>query len=333
MEEGDDFRRWDELIPDALALIFKNLSLLEVLTVVPRVCKSWGRAIMGPYCWQEIDIDEWSRTSKPEIVDRMLQLLITRSCGSLRKLAVFGLANEQSIMFIANNAQSLRTLRVPRCELNDSITGNSISMLLNLTFLDLSYCVNIGAETLKAIGQSCKFLASLRRIMHPLEVIEKLSQDDEALAIASTMPRLKHLEIAYLLVETSSIVEIIKNCKNLELLDVRGCWNVDLDDKFVKGYPKLRVVGPVVVDCYDVMNVWDNGSEYSGSSGYLAWDFVAGDVIIDDDDDVDEEEILDDDDFWGDEYENPIDDEVEVEMWFYDAANAVDAGYDWPQSP
>ncbi|KAI3451169.1 hypothetical protein Pfo_007834 [Paulownia fortunei] len=320
MEEGGDFRKWDELIPDALGLIFKNLSLLEVLTVVPRVCKSWGRAVMGPYCWQEIDIEEWSRNCKPEVVDRMIQLLITRSCGSLRKLAVSGLASDQSIWFIANHAQSLRTLRLPRSEINDSILGKAAGMLSTLTFIDLSYCINIGAQALEEIGKHCKSLTSLRRIMHPLEVIDKLSQDDEALAIAATMPRLKHLEIAYLLVDTSSIIEILKNCKQLELLDVRGCWNVNLDEKFVKRFPKLKVVGPLVVDCYD-MNGLDNCSDYSGSSGYLAWDFVAGDM-----DDDDYPEMLDN--FWEDDH--PIDD---VEMWFYDDVNAVDAGYDWPQSP
>ncbi|KAL0378933.1 UNVERIFIED_CONTAM: hypothetical protein Sradi_3198800 [Sesamum radiatum] len=68
------------------------------------------------------------------------------------------------------------------------------------------------------------------------------------------------------------------------------------------------------------MNGWDNCSDYSGSSGYLAWDFVAGDM------DDDDPEMLDD--FWEDEH--PIED---VEMWFYDDVNVVDAGYDWPQSP
>lgn len=102
MDEGVDFQRWDELIPDALGLIFKNLSLFEVLTVVPRVCKSWGRAVRGPYCWQEIDIEEWSRNSKPEIVDRMVRLLIARSGGSLKKLCVSGLSSDQTILFIAN---------------------------------------------------------------------------------------------------------------------------------------------------------------------------------------------------------------------------------------
>ncbi|PIN10234.1 hypothetical protein CDL12_17175 [Handroanthus impetiginosus] len=274
---------------------------------------------MGPYCWQEIDIEEWSRNCKPEFVDRMLQLLITRSCGSLRKLSVSGLASDQSIFFIANHAQSLRTLRLPRSDINDSIMGKVAGMLSTITFLDLSYCINIGAQSLEAIGKHCKSLTSLRRVMHPLEVIDKLTQDDEALAIAATMPRLKHLEIAYLLVDTSSIIEILENCKQLELLDVRGCWNVNLDDKFVKRFPKLKVVGPLVIDCYD-MNGWDNCSDYSGSSGYLAWDFVAGDM------EDDYLEMLDD--FW--EGKNEIGD---VEMWFYDDVNVIDAGYDWPQSP
>ncbi|KAL6583093.1 hypothetical protein OROMI_005171 [Orobanche minor] len=332
MEEGyGDFRKWDELIPDALGLIFKNLSLLEVLTVVPRVCKSWWKAVMGPYCWQEIDIEEWSRNCKPETLDRMLRMLVTRSCGSLRKLIVSRLTGDQSFLFIANHAQSLRTLRLPRSEINDSIMGKAALMLSALTFLDLSYCVWIGARGLEIVGQNCKSLTSLRRIMHPLEVIGKLSQDDEALAIASTMPRLKHLEIAYLLVDTCSVVQILKSCKHLEFLDVRGCWNVNLDDKFVKGFPRLRVVGPLVVDCYD-MNGWDNCSDFSGSSGYLAWDFVAGDMDDFDDDDVGDgggggyDEMMDD--FWEDGHS--IED---VEMWFYDDVNAVDAGYDWPQSP
>lgn len=101
MEEGSDSRRWDELIPDALGLIFSNLSLQEILTVIPRVCKSWGRVVMGPYCWQEIDIEEWSLRCQPDHLDRMLQMLITRSCGSLRKLCVSCLHSDMIFTFIA----------------------------------------------------------------------------------------------------------------------------------------------------------------------------------------------------------------------------------------
>ncbi|KAJ1431895.1 Leucine-rich repeat domain superfamily [Sesbania bispinosa] len=84
-------------------VIFNNLSLQERLTVIPRVCKSWAKAVNGPYCWQEIDIEEWSSRSEPRHLDRMLEMLITRSSGSLRKLCVSGLQTERIFTFIAEN--------------------------------------------------------------------------------------------------------------------------------------------------------------------------------------------------------------------------------------
>lgn len=100
-ENGSEHSCWDELIPDALGLIFKNLSLQEKLSVVPRVCKSWKLAVSGPYCWQEIDIDEWSKKRPPQHIDRMLRMLITRTSGSLRKLSVSHIPNDSTLQFLA----------------------------------------------------------------------------------------------------------------------------------------------------------------------------------------------------------------------------------------
>ncbi|XP_007047900.2 PREDICTED: F-box protein FBW2 [Theobroma cacao] len=319
MEEDGEIRHWDELIPDALGLIFKNLSLQEILTVIPRVCKSWRRAVTGPYCWQDIDIEQWSQHCLPETLDRMLQMLINRSSGSLRKLCVTGLPNDRSFSFIADNAKSLQTLRLPRSEISDAVVEQVAGKLSSVTFLDVSYCRNIGAPALEAIGKHCKSLMGLRRTMHPLEVIDKQSQDDEALAIATTMPKLKQLEMAYLLISTQGVLKILENCPKLELLDVRGCWNVKLDDNFVKKFSRLKVVGPLVVD-YFGMKGWDDCSNYSGSSGYLAWDFIAGDVGVDYD------EISDGD--WEDDQSME-----DVEMRFYDGFDLDNAAFDWPLSP
>lgn len=321
MEKEGEFRHWDELIPDALALIFKNLSLQEILTVVPRVCKSWGRAVAGPYCWQEIDIEEWSQHCQPENLDRMLQMLITRSCGSLRKLCVSSVLSEPSFSFIADHAKSLHTLRLPRSDISNSVVEQVAGRLSTITFLDVSYCKNIGALALEAIGKHCKLLNGLRRTMHPLDVIAKLTQDDEALAIAETMPKLKHLEMAYLLISTDAVLKILANCPDLELLDVRGCWNVKLEDK---KFPRLKIIGPLVTDCYGT-NGWDVCSNYSGSSGYLAWDFVAGEM---DDFNYDYDDGSSDA-LWEDD-QISIED---VEMRFYDGFDVDNAGFDWPQSP
>ncbi|EOY15960.1 hypothetical protein QUC31_000810 [Theobroma cacao] len=321
MEEQSDFRRWDELIPDALGLIFRNLSLQEVLTVIPSVCKSWRKAVTGPYCWQEIDIEEWSNRCQPDHLDRMLRMLITRSSGSLRKLCVSGLQNDAVFSFITENASSLRALRLPRGEMSDSIVEQTAGRLSTITFLDLSYCGKIGARALEAIGKHCKLLVSLCRNMHPIDTAGKLSQDDEANAIAATMPRLKRLEMAYHRISTGSVLKILSSCPQLDFLDLRGCWDVKLDAQFLKEkFPKLKILGPLVMDYYE-MDEWDDCSDYSDSSEYLAWEFLAGEMG-----DYDDYDIYDG--MWHGEGRLE-----ELELRFYEGIGEDAGMFGWPPSP
>lgn len=303
-----EYRPWDELMPDTLGLIFKNLPLLDILITVPRVCKSWSNAVKGPYCWQEIDIQEWSRNCQPGLVNKMVDVLVASSCGSLRKLSVYGLSSNSSLHFIADNANFLQKLQLPRSEISDQVFEQvaASGRLSTITVLDLSYCTRIGAPALKAIGKHCKHLTVLLRNMNPWDIVDKYSQDDEALAIASTMAKLKHLELSYLVISTESVIEIISNCPKLELLDVKGCWQVKLEKEFLEGFRRLKVVGPLIDDdddCYG-HSVWDEYSDYSGSSSYLAWDFV-----------LDEMEDYDLDDDMLSDY---VWDEAGMEHMFYD---------------
>ncbi|KAI3906698.1 hypothetical protein MKW92_011496 [Papaver armeniacum] len=304
--EGGEFRSWDELLPDALGLIFKKLSLQDILTVIPRVCKSWGNVVAGPYCWQEINIEDWSRLQSQDKINRMVEMLVTRSCGSVRKLGVTGLSSERMLSFIANHARNLQTLRLPSSQLSSPLVEQVAAKLTSITFLDLSHCEKISGPALEVIGKNCKLLSGLRRVMRPLEVVDKDSQDDEAHAIATTMPKMKYLEMAYLVLSTGAVLEIISNCKDLEYIDLRGCWDVKLDEKVLKErHPKLEVVGPVVDEgsCWDM----DDCSYYSDSSDYLAWDFVAGGIA--DYDDLSS-------DGWDDEQRLE-----ELEMRFYEGVN------------
>lgn len=296
---------WEDLLPDALGLIFKNLSLQERLTVIPLVCKSWNKAVTGPYCWQEIDIEEWSNRSDPANVDRMLQMLIVRSSGSLRKLCVSGLLSEPSFYFIADHAHSIQTLRLPRSDLNDTVMEKIAGKFCNISCLDLSYCSNIGARALEAVGKNCKSLTRFSRNMHPLDVEGKLPQKDEAHAIATTMPKLKHLEMAYHLIDTIGFLEIISSCLELEFLDLRGCWEVKFDEKSLEEeFPKLNVLGPHIVDHYE-RHAWEDCSDYSDS----LYDYESSDGVWDDED--------------------------RLELRFYGGFDGYDDGWDygWPPSP
>ncbi|TYI75934.1 hypothetical protein E1A91_D06G041300v1 [Gossypium mustelinum] len=244
-EEQSEFRHWDQLPPDVLGLIFANLSLQELLTVIPCVCKSWSEAVTGPYCWQDIDLDEWSCRCQPHQLDRMLRMLVTRSSGSLCNLQVSGLLNDSIFSFITENAGSLRVLRVPHSKINDSIVEQTAPRLSTVTFLDLSYCPKIGAQAIEAIGNHCKLLVTLCRNMYFPDSAGKDEPEDEANAIAATMPRLKHLELGFHNISTECVLNIISSCPQLEHLDINGCLTVNRDLKFFKEkYPKLKIVGP-----------------------------------------------------------------------------------------
>ncbi|CAI8597534.1 unnamed protein product [Vicia faba] len=315
MGEACEFRSWDELIPDALGVIFTNLSLQERVTVIPRVCKSWGKAVSGPYCWQEIDIEEWSNHCQADKLDQMLHMLINKSCGSLRKLCVSGLQSESIFTFIAENAGSLRSLRLPRSNMSDLVVEQIAGKFSMITFLDVSYCIKIGASAIEMIGMNCKMLEGLCRNMHPLDTADKPLQDDEAYAIAATMPKLKHLEMAYQRISTLGVVRIFSNCPKLEFLDLRGCWSVNLDNNVStkQGFPKLRVLGPYVLGAYE-SDGWDD--DFSDvSDEFLAWDFVDGNEYYVDYD--------------SDGYEGRIEDELE--FGFYQGIE--DAAMYWPPSP
>ncbi|PWA35926.1 F-box domain, cyclin-like protein [Artemisia annua] len=277
MEGGVNLRNWADLLPDALGLIFSHLSLQETLTIVPRVCKSWNQAVLGPYCWQNINILDWSYRSNPEHIDQMLRLLVTRSGGAFREITVSGILNDLTFLFLADHdsdqshlliflvlfefwgtpfgyasARSLHTLQIPRCNISDTIVEQLSTKLSAVTFMDLSYCCKITARALSAVGKSCKALVGFRRNMHPIDIKERRPQAEEALAIAATMHKLKHLELAYNCIDTKSVVEIIERCKELEFLDIRGCWDVKFEEDWLeKRAPTVKVLGPHIVDQFE----------------------------------------------------------------------------------
>lgn len=326
-----EYRCWEELLPDALGLVFRKLPLREVLTVVPRVCKSWGRVVSGPYCWQEIELEEWSQQqqSRPEQLARLVETLVRRSSGSCRRLSVSsGLPCDPLFSFIGDHARALRTLEIPRSEISDAIVEAVAPRLPNLTFLDISSCTKLGARALEAFGEHCRSLAGLRRVMHPTDVAGKACQRDEARAIARGMPALRHLEMGYMLVTTDAVLEVLARCRKLEFLDLRGCWAVDDGLILQQGrrrQPELKVLGPRVDDCFE--------------NGYLE------ECSDDDEDDEDVWELMEDDDDYyyyavvgSDDDEGIIWDQGQglenLEVRFYGGGFSESyAGFDWPPSP
>ncbi|MBA0810098.1 hypothetical protein Gohar_002119, partial [Gossypium harknessii] len=201
-EEQSEFLHWDELLPDVLGLIFSYLSLQELPTIIPCVRKSWRKAITGPYCCQDIDLAKWSRRCRSHHLDRMLQMLITRSNGSLRSLHVSGLQNDTIFSFITKK------------------------FYLLLPFFTIAFLSNV----------------------HLLDSAITFPTDDQANAIATTIPRLKHLlELALYPISTEIVLIILSGCPQLEFLNIVGCIGVELDHQFLKQKcPKLKLWRPIL---------------------------------------------------------------------------------------
>jgi hypothetical protein len=221
-------------------------------------------------------------------------------------------------------------LEIPRSEISDSVVEAVAPRLSNVTFLDISSCTKIGARALEAFGRHCRSLVGLRRVMHPIDLADKVCQHDEAHAIARSMPRLRHLEMGYMLVATEAVLEILEQCSELKFLDLRGCWAVD--DRFLRErHPGLRVLGPRVVDdCYE-NSYWEECSDYySDEDEDYDDDVVSWGLFVDDDDYYYAVGSDDDEAIWDDAQglEN-------LEVRFYGGGGFGEsfAGFDWPPSP
>ncbi|CAL5329326.1 unnamed protein product [Camellia sinensis] len=78
----------------------------ERVKTVGLVCRSWLEAVAGPYCWTDIDIEQWCRRSnRPlHLVDSAVRKLVRRSNCSFTRISAYKLG-DSGFSFIANYPQ------------------------------------------------------------------------------------------------------------------------------------------------------------------------------------------------------------------------------------
>lgn len=137
-------------------------------------------------------------------------------------------------MLLLDSGRLLNVLQIPMSEITDHTVEKHAECLPALKVLDISNCLNITSRGIEALGRHCKLLVQLKRNMPPpdpplgnnttAKVVE-----EEALAVANTMPVLEQLELAYGLFSDLGLNAILNKCPLLRALDILGCWNVRLD--------------------------------------------------------------------------------------------------------
>ncbi|KAF7842921.1 F-box protein SKIP19-like [Senna tora] len=232
--ENPQIRNWLDLPRDVTSTILLKLGAIEILRSAQRVCTLWRRICKDPLMWRAIDmhnsVDLYSMEHDLEI---MCRHAIDRSCGQLVDINVENFGTDDLLKYISNCTSHLRRLRLVSCS---SISDQGLTEVAQkfplLEELDISIGY-LSKGPLEAIGRSCPGLKSLKfnKVAFRYPHIES---DEEAFAIAETMPELRHLQLFGNKLTNSGLIAILNSCTHLESLDLRRCFNVDLEGNLGK---------------------------------------------------------------------------------------------------
>ncbi|VVB07866.1 unnamed protein product [Arabis nemorensis] len=245
MEDGE-FRDWADIPPELTSSILLRLGTIEIVENAQKVCKSWRRVCKDPSMWKKIDMHNLGDLGSMNYdLEIMCRHAVDRSQGGLIKIDVWYFGTDHLLNYIAERfclslpvTQNLGLNLVPlHCMgLGYCVTlYSAVSLLGNmyaivkfplLEDLEVSYC-SCSGETLKVVGRSCLNLKTLKLNRVGCKS-PRIECDDDALAIAETMLGLRHLQLFGNRLTDTGLMAILDNCPNLEHLDLRQCFNVNL---------------------------------------------------------------------------------------------------------
>jgi len=125
----------------------------------------------------------------------------------------------------------------------------------------------ISKDSLESIGRGCPLLKSLK---FKKKCCENIKCDEDAFAIANTMPKLRLLMIFGNSLTNVGLLSILDACPLLEDLDLRECLNLDLSGRLGKRCQDQIIY--LRLSNYDVDGTWydhDNSCQRSRSWFFL----------------------------------------------------------------
>ncbi|GMI80390.1 SKP1/ASK-Interacting protein 19 [Hibiscus trionum] len=237
-------RNWLELPPDVTASILSRLGAIEILNSAQKVCSQWRNICKDPSMWRSIDMRHSYPLKKFYYdLEKMCFHAVDRSCGHLLDINIEYFGTDELLFYIAERSVHLKRLQLfSCCDISYDALGE---VALNLPFLEeleIFVCDNdISKHALETIGRSCPLLKSLK---YNLLYCKDNVCDDEALAIAQSMPELRRLELLANGLTNEGLQAILDGCLHLEYLDLRQCFNVrpgeDLEKRCVERIKTLR---------------------------------------------------------------------------------------------
>ncbi|MCD7460167.1 hypothetical protein HAX54_042976 [Datura stramonium] len=225
--------RWDELPAEITTDILQRLGTIDIVESAQRVCSSWWKVCHDPAMWHVIHLKYEPATDRmSRVLEKICRIAVDRSQGQLLELSIHNFGSRDLLNYIAERAIQLRHLRLVKCFRN--FAGGLAAAAKNFPLLEELhiYCTFITKEDIESIGRSCSLLKSFilnSSAYNELGFRLPLEDEGQALAIARSMPELRHLALVDNALTNVGLEAILDGCPHLESLDLRRCYNIDLE--------------------------------------------------------------------------------------------------------
>ncbi|XP_010467526.1 PREDICTED: putative F-box/LRR-repeat protein 23 [Camelina sativa] len=249
--KDSEYRSWADLPSDLTSSILIRLGVIDILENAQKVCRSWRRVCKDPSMWRKIDMGNLIPKiiyCKCDDLGIMCRHAVDRSQGGLVEIDIKYFCTDKLLNYIAHSSSNLRSLRLVECYTikNDGFVDAVVKHPL-LEYLEVTHLPLTG-ESLKIAGQSCPNLKTLKLNGSTWKRILINGFDNNALAIAESMPKLRHLELLGNSLTNTGLNAILDSCPHLEHLDIGMCFNIQFDEDLKKRCStRIRVVkGPAI---------------------------------------------------------------------------------------
>ncbi|CAH8273272.1 unnamed protein product [Arabidopsis lyrata] len=208
------YRNWAELPSDLTSSILLRLSVIEILENAQKVCRLWRRVCKDPWMWRRIDMRNPKNLGGMIDMEIICRHAVDRSQGGLVEIDIGYFGTDSLLNYMADSSSNLRSLRLVKCNLITEVVKLPLLEDLEVSFCDLS------GDSLRVVGQSCPNLKTLK-LNYNLRTVCIIARFDGiaiAIAIAESMPQLRHLELLWNRLTNTGLNAILDSCPHLEHL-------------------------------------------------------------------------------------------------------------------
>ncbi|VYS61748.1 unnamed protein product [Arabidopsis thaliana] len=236
LKKDDEERiNWVDLPPELTTSILLRLSVTDILDNARKVCRAWRRICKDPSMWRKINLRDCLMYEFD--FESMCRHIVDLSQGGLLEINIEHFVSDSLLSYIVDRSCNLKSLGISIYEpMTNKGVMNGIEKLPLLETLVIFHS-SIKLD-LKAIGHACPQLKTLKlnslgsglaNDRSLVGYIPLLECDDDALAIAESMPKLRHLQLMGNGLTNTGLNAILDGCPHLEEhLDVRKCFNINL---------------------------------------------------------------------------------------------------------